>query len=141
LQRDTAAVERRFLQCLIAVLAAVPLLAGLEGVISGPSFLRIEEPWPVDLDSHMRFLSGVLLAIGIAWYSCIPSIEEVGGRFRLLAALTFAGGLARLVSLIAAGSPSAAHIYGLAVELVVVPLLVFWQARLASRYGSSLRPN
>jgi hypothetical protein len=132
-------MERRFLQCVIAVLAAAPVLAGLEGVISGPSFLTVEEPWPVDLDSHMRFLSGALLAIGVAWYSCIPSIDEVGGRFRLLAALTFAGGLARLASLIAAGAPSAGHLYGLAVELVAVPLLVFWQARVASRCESSLR--
>jgi hypothetical protein len=133
--------ERRLLQCVIGVLAAVPVLAGLNGVLSGPALLAVKEPWPVDLDSHFRFLSGVFLAIGIAWYSCIPGIEANGGRFRLLAALTVTGGLARLVSLIAMGPPSAGHLYGVVTELLVVPLLVLWQMRVASRFRQASRPN
>ena len=43
------------------------------------------QPWPADLDSHFRFLSGIFLAMGIAWYSCIPAIEANVARFRLLA--------------------------------------------------------
>ena len=124
-------VERRFLQSVVGVLAAIPVLAGAEGVISGPEFLHVGEPWPADLDSHLRFLSGIFLAMGIAWYSCIPAIETHAARFRLLAALTVAGGLARLFSLILGAVPSAAHLGGIGIELVVVPLLVQWQARIA----------
>ena len=130
-------VERRMLQCVAGVLAAVPVLVGAEGVISGPQFLHLNEPWPADLDSHFRFLSGIFVAMGIAWYSCIPAIETNTARVRLLAALTFAGGLARLFSLILGAVPSPGHLGGIGIELVVVPLLVLWQARIARLYRMS----
>jgi hypothetical protein len=125
------------LQIVVALLAATPVLVGLEGILSGPEMLHVAAPWPVDLDSHFRFLSGFFLAIGIAWYSCIPDIETKTERFRLLAACTFAGGLARLFSLLIAGMPSAGHIAGLCVELLAVPSLVWWQASIANKAAAS----
>ncbi|MBZ9796166.1 DUF4345 domain-containing protein [Mesorhizobium sp. ES1-4] len=86
---------------------------------------RSRQPFP--------FLSGFFLAIGLAWYGCVPSIETKTERFRLLAACTFAGGLARLVSLLSAGTPSPGHIAGLCVELLAVPALVWWQGRIANK--------
>jgi hypothetical protein len=121
------------LQASVAVLALIPLLAGLGGIVLGPRLFGVEPPWPADLDSHLRFLSGVFLAVGIGFWSCVPSIETKTRRFRLLAALVFCGGLARLLSLMIAGAPSAAHLAGLGMELVAVPLLVFWQAKISSR--------
>lgn len=123
--------EKRFLQAIVAVLAITPILVGLAGVIVGPVFLHVRRPWPVDLDSHFRFLSGIFLVIGIAWFTCVPAIEAKTTRFRFLALLTFCGGLARLLSLIASGTPSAGHLAGLSVELIAVPLLVIWQQRIA----------
>ena len=130
---DEPSTEKRLLQAVVALAAATPVLAGFEGVLSGPEFLRLDPPWPADLDSHFRFLSGIFLALGLAWYSCIPDIEAKTPRFRLLAALTVAGGLARGASLLEMGSPSAGHFAGLAMELGGVPLLVLWQARVARR--------
>ena len=124
---------KRALQIVVAVLAATPVLVVMEGVLSGPEFLHVIRPWPVDLDSHFRFLSGFFLAIGIAWYSCIPGIETKTERFQLLAACTFTGGLARLVSLVLVGAPSAGHIAGLCVELLAVPALAWWQGRVANK--------
>ncbi|QKD01316.1 DUF4345 domain-containing protein [Mesorhizobium loti] len=129
---------RTALQTVVAVLAATPVLIGPEGMLSGPAFLHVIAPWPVDLDSHFRFLSGFFLAIGIAWYSCIPRIEAKTERFRLLAACTFTGGLARLVSLFLAGVPSLGHIAGLCVELLAVPALVWWQGRVANKAAWSV---
>ena len=125
--------SKPLLQALVALLALIPTSAGLAGIFLRPDFLRLDPPWPADLDSHFRFLSGVFLAVGIGFYSCVPSIEAKGGRFRLLAALVFCGGLARLLSLMITGAPSAGHLFGLGMELVAVPLLVFWQARISSR--------
>ncbi|MBZ9675556.1 DUF4345 domain-containing protein [Mesorhizobium sp. ES1-1] len=127
------------LQIVVGMLAATPVLVGLAGVLAGPSFLHVRAPWPADLDSHFRFLSGFFLAIGIGWYSCIPGIEAKTERFRLLAACTFAGGLARLVSLITAGPPSTGHLAGLCVELLAVPLLVWWQGRIANNAADNGR--
>ncbi|WEZ82140.1 DUF4345 domain-containing protein [Rhizobium sp. 32-5/1] len=123
--------QRRMLQATIAVLALLPVSAGLAGVLTGAGFLGLNVV-PVDLDSHIRFLSGLFLAFGIGWYSCIPAIEKKAERLHFLAVLTFCGGLARLASLVIAGRPSTGHMLGLGMELVVVPCLVLWHRRVAS---------
>jgi hypothetical protein len=125
-------MERRLLQAAVALGCVVPLLAGGSGMIEGPAFLHGVEGAPVDLDSHFRYLSGLLLAIGLAFASCIPDIEKRSARFRLLAFLVVVGGLGRLAGLIDSGAPGTGHVFGLAMELVAVPLLVAWQARVAS---------
>jgi hypothetical protein len=122
--------EKTILQTIVGFAAVTPVVTGLAGLINGPTFLGMRA-WPVDLDSHFRFYSGIFLGIGIAWYSCIPNIEKRGARFQLLAVLTFAGGLGRLLSLIMVGAPSVGHLLGLGMELAGVPLLVLWQARIA----------
>ena len=119
------------LQMVVAVLGLIPTLTGLAGILLGPDFLRLDPPWPVDLDSHFRFLSGVFLGVGLGFYSCIPAIETRTERARLLGGLIVLGGLARLYSLAVYGAPSAGHLFGLGMELVVVPLLLLWQTRLA----------
>jgi hypothetical protein len=125
-------VEKRLLQAMVALGCVVPLLAGAAGMLEGPAFLHGVQAEPADLDSHFRYLSGLLFAIGIAFATCIPAIELKTGRFRLLAFLVFVGGLGRLLGLISSGVPGAGHVFGLAMELGVVPLLVLWQARFAS---------
>ena len=131
-------VERRLLQLAVALGCVVPLLAGGSGMIGGPAFLSgVGRDVPADLDSHFRYLSGLLFAIGIAFASCIPDIERKTARFRLLALLVFVGGLGRLLSFLSIGSPGAGHVFGLAMELGTVPLLVLWQWRVAVQAMSS----
>ncbi|RST87450.1 DUF4345 domain-containing protein [Aquibium carbonis] len=125
--------ERRALQAFIAVAGLLPVFAGIAGVVAGPGLAGSTPPWPADLDSHFRFLSGVFLVVGLGWWSCIPAIETKGARLRLLALMTAVGGLARLYSVSLVGFPSAGHGLGLAMELVAVPLVVLWQARIARR--------
>ena len=130
-------LERRLLQIAVAAGCVVPLLAGGSGMIEGPAFLRgVASPAPPDLDSHFRYLSGLLFAIGIAFASCIPGIERKTARFRLLALLVFVGGLGRLLGLAMSGVPGTGHVFGLVMELGAVPLLVLWQARVAAKASS-----
>jgi hypothetical protein len=79
-----------------------------------------------DLDSHFRYLSGLLLAIGLGFASTIPHIEIRGRRFRLLAGIVVLSGVGRLVSI---GSPSPAMLAALVMELIVTPGLALWQYR------------
>jgi hypothetical protein len=103
-------------------------------MIDGPAFLKgVGDPSPADLDSHFRYLSGLLFAIGIAFASCIPGIERKTARFRLLALIVFVGGLGRLLGLASSGVPGPGHVFGLVMELGTVPLLALWQARVAAR--------
>jgi hypothetical protein len=132
--------EKRLLQTVVAAACAVPVIAGASGVILGAEWFKGVEAPPIDLDSHLRYLSGILIAIGISFARCIPDIEIKTERFRLLCFLVICGGLARLVSMVIDGLPSQGHIFGLVMELGVVPLLMVWQGRLDRRFQTIVHP-
>ena len=128
-------IEKRLLQAIVAVACLVPLITGGWSILRGPGFLGHPPVVPVDLDSHFRYISGIFFAVGIAFASCVPRIEIKRARFRLLGALVIMGGLSRMMSLIAVGTPSKGHLLAFAMELGVVPLLMLWQAAFARRWG------
>lgn len=118
--------ERRALQIALAVLALVPIGAGLAGAIGGLSPFA---HGPAALDSHYRYLSGILLAVGVFYLRLVPHIERNGTPMRQLTALVCAGGLVRLAAYVREPSPDLVTLFALVMELVVVPLLAAWQAR------------
>lgn len=135
-------VERRLLQAVVTVACLVPLLAGLAGVVEGPQMVRgVTLPVAADHDSHFRYLSGLLLGMGLAFLSCVPRIEARGARFRLLGAIAVVGGLSRAASLIAVGSPGVEHYLALAMELGIVPLLMVWQWRVERAWRRRVAPS
>lgn len=133
--------ERRALQLAVATASIVPLLAGGAGMIGGADFIASGGGVGgggggdgADLDSHMRYLSGLLFAIGLGFVTAIPRIETHRTRFRLLGALVVTGGLARLAGLALADAlPGTPHLAALVMELVVTPTLVLWQGRVAAQ--------
>jgi hypothetical protein len=125
--------ERRLLQKVVAAAAVVPIAAGLFGVLFGPT-LTGDSGLSVSGDSHYRYLSGLLLGIGLLFWSCIPSIEGKAARFQCLTLIVVAGGLGRLVGLGLTGIPSLVMLGALAMELVVTPILCLWQGRVARGY-------
>lgn len=126
--------ERRALQAVVAIACLVPLAIGGISVARGPGWLGHAPVVPTDLDSQFRYVSGIFLALGGGFVTCIPAIERKGARFRLLGLLVVAGGLSRALSWATVGAPSAGHQLGLVMELGVVPLLMLWQARIARGY-------
>jgi hypothetical protein len=129
--------ERRLLRAAILLACLVPLFAGGAGVVSGPAMLRGVDPGgaPVDLDSHFRYLSGLLLGFGLGFLYCVPAIERRTAIFRTLGLIVLIGGLARLWSAVAFGLPGPGHVFGLVMELGTVPALVLWQARVARLFA------
>jgi hypothetical protein len=125
-------VERRLLQIVIAVVACVPVLAGGAGVVLGPA-LNGTHTIDATAHSHFSYLSGLLLATGLCYWSCVPRIEEQGDRLTLLTVIVLIGGLGRLFSLFEAGAPSPWHQAALGIELVVVPLVWLWQRHVAGK--------
>jgi hypothetical protein len=130
--------EKRILQLLVALGGFVPVGAGLAGIIMGPAMVPSGHLAAVPLDSHFRYLSGLLLGIGLCFWSTIPSIERMGARFRLLTLIVLIGGLSRLVSLYAVGVPDHPMLFGLFMELVVTPSIAFLQYRVEKL---SVRPH
>jgi len=133
-----ANLSKRALQCAVAVCSLVPISAGAAGVWLGPAL--VAGAGAGDLDSHFRYLSGLLLAIGLGYASGVPSIERRRGRFLLLGGIVVTGGIGRLWSLLSIGTPSAVMIFALIMELAVTPLLTLWQFRISSRLGVQRTP-
>jgi hypothetical protein len=125
--------SKRALQCAVALGGFVPVLAGLAGVVAGLAMIDDFQNVPISLDSHYRYLSGLLLGIGLLFWATIPDIEKKEKQFRLLTCIVVIGGSGRLWSLLTMGIPDKSMLFGLVMELVVTPLLAFWQYRLAKR--------
>jgi len=121
-------LERFALQVCVAIAALVPVAGGMDGVIWGAGALGEQAPGP--LDSQVRFLSGLLAAIGVAYWTTVPEIEKAGGRFMLLTLIVVAGGFARALGMLIAGPPGLLMSAVLALELVVAPALFLWQSRI-----------
>ena len=116
------AFERRLLQLTIALAGLVPVGGGGWGALGY---------WHDD--SHSRYLSGLLLGIGLTFWWTIPTIERRGPIVRGLAIIVVIGGLARLGAVIQHGS---ALSLPLAMELAVTPLIALWRERVERRLAS-----
>lgn len=110
------------MQVSIAIAAALPVSAGLWDITHG---LSGSVGWA---DNHHRYLSGLLLAIGLGFWSAIPRIEARTARIRLLTTLVVIGGLARLLGLAMGDAVTPMVVAALGMELIVTPLLCLWQS-------------
>lgn len=133
--------ERTAFQIAVLVGGLVPVGAGAAGVALGVDFMGgATGPDVVSLDSHVRYLSGLLLGIGIAFWAAAPRPEAHTTRFRLLTAIVFLGGLARLQGVLLEGAPSIGMRFGLVMELIITPALCLWQARIARQAAETAAP-
>lgn len=121
--------ERLLLQLTVAVAGFVPVIAGGDGFLRGIRAFGLAGDGFAD--SHIRYLSGLLLGIGLAFWAAIPNIERHGTRFLLLTFVVFIGGCARLLSVMTIGGATQATLFALAMELLVTPLICLWQHRIA----------
>lgn len=128
-------MERKLLQLTVAIAALVPVIAGAAGILGGAKAFGLTGD--LSADSHVRYLSGLLLGIGFAFWASIRDIETCGSRFLLLTCIVFTGGCARLLSLLAMGTINAGTLFALTMELLATPALCLWQRNLAKRASLS----
>ncbi len=124
----TRAMEKRLLQLAILIGGVVPVSAGFEGASRGARFVG---SWPGQgADSQFRYLSGLLLGVGLLLWGCVPTIERRTTIVRTATFFVVIGGLSRLYGWIVAGDPGNSR-WALGMELVVTPLICLWQGRVA----------
>lgn len=121
------ALERRLLQIAIAVAGIVPVGGGLWGVLGG---MTTEGALSA---SNARYLSGLLLGIGLTFWIAIPTIERRGTIVRGLAAIVVVGGVARLAGAVLVTGFPPAVVLPLVMELGVTPLIALWRERVERR--------
>ncbi len=119
--------ERRLLQAIIILAAFVPVIAGGWGAAGG---LHLSVS---GADSQVRYLSGLLLGIGLCFWGFTPTIERRGAEVRVLALVVFIGGLARLYGVVTTGAAHPVSVGPLVMELGVTPLLALWRERVERR--------
>lgn len=121
-------LERRLLQILVAAAGLVPVAAGALGVLR-PELLFAG---PGHALTHGAYLSGLLLGLGLVFWSLIPAIEHQGRVFGLLTGLVVVGGLARAFAALRLGAFGLSVELPLVMELAVTPALWLWQRRVSS---------
>jgi hypothetical protein len=92
------------------------------------------------LDSHFRYLSGLLLGVGLAYWSLVPGIERQGSRISMLTLIVVIGGFCRAMGMLTNGLPGPAMSAAVVMELVVTPAIYLWQTRVARLALADARP-
>jgi hypothetical protein len=121
-------LEKRLLQIAVAVAGLVPVAAGALGSLR-PELLIAGPPHAL---THGAYLSGLLLGLGLAFWSLVPTIERQGRVFGLLTGLVVLGGLARAFTAARLGAWNLSVVLPLVMELGVTPALWLWQRRVSS---------
>lgn len=99
--------------------------------VSSPLYAAAHLPHFPILDSNLRFFGGMGLGLGLILLWILPSIERQTALFRGVWVCALLGGLGRLVSVAAVGSPSPLLLGFTLLEVIGAPLLVYWQHRVA----------
>jgi hypothetical protein len=124
--------QRLALQIVIGLIAIVPIFVGVNGIVRGPDMLVKAYNYPIQVDSHFRFLSGLPVAMGIFLLRSLPIIDRDGSDSRRVSLLVFIGGLGRLWGLITVGLEASAIVATL-FELFVPPFVCLWQNQIQQK--------
>lgn len=108
-------------------------LSGLSLAHGTDSPVYGDDPLPAleSLDSNLRFMGGIGVGLGLVLLWITPHIERHTSPFRLIWFCALLGGGGRIVSWMDVGQPPMPMVVFTAVEVVVVPILFVWQARIA----------
>lgn len=120
----------------LKALAPIPVLVGLSHLLMGlgsDALLGAKLPMEVlsdpVLDSQNRFYGVVFIGYGVLIFLCASDVQKYSSVLRIVASFIFLGGFGRLVSIALFGLPTPQVIALIAIELVGVPLLLWWHSQ------------
>ena len=131
-------MSRRILQIVNLILAILTVGLAAGSLILGtssPIYDAGSVPSIPNLDSNLRFMGGMGLTIGLALIWITPSIERQTAIFRVAWLSALFGGIGRLMSMVLVGPPALPMVIFTLFEVPGVPLLLYWQSKVANEYG------
>lgn len=135
-QPGAFARDKRPLQALFVGLGSVAIMAGTFAVLTGSSGQLEGSETTASEESEFRFFAAFWIAYGVAALWVAPRVDRETTAVRALALALFVGGLARGLAWISAGPPHAVFIALMSLELLIPPLVVWWQSRIVGGRSS-----
>ncbi|MBG6238431.1 hypothetical protein IWX78_001403 [Mycetocola sp. CAN_C7] len=121
--------ERTALLVVLAALGAIPVASGTAGMVLGTGALPGGAKTVGSVDSEYRFVNVFWAAAGgLLWWS-LRQPENRSATTRMVLSLAALGGLPRLLSWAKTGSPHPVFRATILLELLVVPVVLAWHAR------------
>jgi hypothetical protein len=136
--------ERGTFHAVVGVVLLLPLVAGLVGAFGGMGGMArlfgVDEPLvaPPLLRNNFRAIAAAFASWAplVVWSLAAPA--ERAAVFRIIVGFGFVAGLARATGWWAEGDPGPIAAGIMAIELVGMPLLLLWHARLVRAHGTLL---
>jgi uncharacterized protein DUF4345 len=123
--------SRKYLQRTLVALAAIPIATGALSLLLGSAVIPDAGSTAASVESELRFYSVWYLGAGVFLASLAPRIEQRGRELQAVCGLLVLGAVGRLLAIASSGRPHPLFVALLVVELVLPPVLVLWQARVA----------
>ena len=119
------------------ITGGIDLTLGLAGQQAIGMVLSVEDLREPILNSQIRYLGAIWFGFGILLLVCASNIHKHAALLRTALAIVFLGGLGRLATVLQFGLPDAAVGIGfvyvaIGVELIGVPLLLWWHHQLTA---------
>ena len=116
----------KILRVTVAASGVFIVIVSLTHIALGQSWIPNTIPVTASLDSEHRFYASIFLMYGVALLWCARDLSTRRQLFHFLLLTLFIGGLARVVSVFAAGCPHPLFLLRGVIELVVPPLLWYF---------------
>jgi hypothetical protein len=123
--------SRRNLQRVIVALGLVPIVTGAASLVFGTDVIPEAGSPSASTESELRFYAVWWLGAGLFLASLAPRVEQRGRELRAVCALLVLGACGRALAIADAGRPQPIFVVLMALEFLIPPVLVLWQARVA----------
>jgi hypothetical protein len=125
----TLALVLKLTAPIFLIVGAIHLVLGVGADVALGAQLPAQALSDPALNSQNRFFGVTFALYGVLQYLCATDLRKYSAVFHCLIWMFFAGGLARVVSVLTHGAPPALIIGLLASELALPPVLAIWFAR------------